>query len=144
MNQNLQYFQAYCELNALPFDQSWLAIAEQINKQEKNLYSLSRWSYLFEWFNEYCSWAIDLETFMTIGDGINPTKIKQSPLFNTSIQEIVIHLWMDENFWKSQLFVVDERATHWYTLDDLRNKLAKRGSQLYVVSMGVWVQGDDE
>ena len=35
MNQNLQYFQAYCQLNELPFDESRRMVGEQIIKQEK-------------------------------------------------------------------------------------------------------------
>jgi hypothetical protein len=97
MNQNLQYFKGYCELNQLPFDDSRISIAQKIEQCTKPLVSYSRWSYFFESFDEYCREKIDIEAFITMGDGLNDQSISQHPLALQAVQAIQTQLKIRED-----------------------------------------------
>lgn len=142
MNQKLQYFQWYCELNALPFDKSRTAIAELVSESKKSLTSYSRRSYCFEWFDQYCRDQIDLETFMTIGDGMNPQTISQHPLALKAVQIIQTQLKIRDDALQWSIVVVDQLASLGHDLQDLQEQLRKRWSELLIVT--VWVLKDNE
>jgi hypothetical protein len=112
MNQNLQYFQAYCQLNDLPFDESRWVVGESIVKQEKKLHSLSRWSFFLNEFDQYCKGEIDLEPMMTLGDGMNEKKIQQSPLAHQAVSGMLSQMAIDPKAYNNACVVVDHLAGH--------------------------------
>lgn len=143
MNQNLQYFEGYCELNQLPADESRISIAQKIEQSTKPLVSYSRWSYFFESFDQYCRGKTDIETFLTMWDGINDQHISQHPLALQAVQAIQTQLKIREDALQWSWIVVDYAATLGYDIDELQEQLKKRGSELLVVSTGLWKQIGD-
>lgn len=143
MNQNIQYFKWYCELNKLPIDESWISIAEYIEQSTKTLVSYSRWSYVFEWFDKYCRGSMDLEIFMTLWDGVNAHQIIQHPLASQAMQAIQTQLRIHEDGLQWSLVVIDAVAALGYDTDDIKAQLTKRWSELMIVAVGT-IQDDEE
>lgn len=138
MNQSLEYFKAYCQLNQLPIDKSWVAAAEQVIKKEKKLHSLSRWSFFLDVFDEYCRWDVALEVMMTMGDSLSEQQIKQSAMAQSACAQLWTQLQLDEKAYTNAVVVVDEIAVLGQDMGQLEDALSQRGSMLFVLKTGEW------